>query len=458
MEKLPSEIKRMIAFHLLSNDPDERGFIHIKQLRLTNLVYAKVAAEPLFSTVYVVHEPESFEHIREVSADPVHAKFVKSLYYEPQAMNGHRVYHQLELWRNKAAVYLPLADEPTRRRCNEFRQSEGKFQEELKHCGLLTAFGHRDHPSSYGKPHAASLDPDDARQREDHRAFFAEVMTRFTHLNEVVVKIDTGITEPIRVFPEEFRTTGELPRVDVWNENLHGMIQLRAILLGAHDAGTKLESLKCGKIDWKFFQMAEEDMMKVKVALRHLTSLHIQIYAEEDATRGHTSLNRYRVGQFLSAAKKLRSFNIDFDECECTNLKYWVNQHTWRWLSSVQLNYVDADEDTLIAFLQRHASTLRDVTLCAVRLVQGDWTSALQRTRDAVKLKESSIYNSLTSVNPCPEGEYWCVDCHLNPFPFTTPEQMAQDEKLVKAIRKYILHGGDFPLLDRNTYPPGAHH
>ena len=304
----------MVAFHLLSNDPDERGLIHIKQLRLTNLAYAKVAAEPLFSTVYVVHEPESFEHVREISENVGYAKFVKSLYYEPQARNGHRVYHQSESWRNEAAVYLPLTDEKTRRRCNGVRQSEGICQEELKHCGSLTASGHRDHRSRYGKHHAAFPDPDDAGQREDYRAFFAAVMARFTHLNEVVVKLDSGITEPIRALPEEFRTTGELPTVGAWNESLRSMIQLRAILLGARDAGTRLESLKCGKIDWKFFQMPAEDMMKVKVALGHLTSLHIQIFAEEDATRGHTSLDRYRVGHFLSAAKQLRSFNIDFDD------------------------------------------------------------------------------------------------------------------------------------------------
>ena len=458
MNKCPNEIKRMIAFHLLSDDQDDKGIIDIKQLRLTSKVYAKVAAEPLFSTIYLTLEPESFERMREVSASPVYANFVKSLHYEPQAVKEPRAHYQWDTYHNRAAPCLPPVNRLKRRHCNEGKQNAAKYQEELERRGLHSISGLRDHHTRYSNIYATSADHEDACQRQVHRAVFADVMARFTNMNKIEFQVDIRTTEPIRVLPDDSRPSGGLPSANSWNADLRGVMQLKAILLGAHDAGTKLESLKCGKIDWRFFQMPDEDMKKVKLALRHLASLHVEIYAEEDATRCNKVLDKYRLGQFLSAAKRLRSFNIDFDECECTELKYWVDQNTWKFLTTVQLNYVDADEDILIDFLKRHAGTLHDLTLCAVRLVQGNWTSALQRIRDTVQLKRFSTYNSLTSIDPLPEGEYWCVDCHLNPFSFTTPEQMAQDERFVKAVRGYVLYGGDFPLLDRVTYPPGAHH
>ena len=73
-------------------------------------------------------------------------------------------------------------------------------------------------------------------------------------------------------------------------------------------------------------------------------------------------------------------------------------------------------------------------------------------------LKECCLSDSLTSVEPLPEEDYWCVDCHLDPFPVTTPGQMAQDRNLNRAIKEYVLYGGDCPLLDRVTYPMGSHH
>ncbi len=235
-------------------------------------------------------------------------------------------------------------------------------------------------------------------------------------------------------------------------------MQLRAMLLGAHDAGAKLRTLKCEKMHWHFFHLPEKDMEKIKLAVRHLVSLHVEIYAEEELAISDALLDKYGMSRVLSAAKNLQSLYIDSDEGEQTELKYWVGQNTWRFLSKMHLTYSDADEDTLINFLKRHAGTLDTLILCAVRLVRGNWTSTLQRTRDTVMLKEFCLSNSLTSVEPLPEGEYWCVECHLDPFPFTRPEQMAQDRKLNGAIKEYVLHGGDCPLLDRATFPMGSHH
>lgn len=87
MKPTPAEIKPLIAFHLLSDDPADGGYIHIKQLRLVNKEFSIVAAEPLFSKIYLMLTSESFERMRKVSTHPSYAKFVRSLRYEPSDLD-----------------------------------------------------------------------------------------------------------------------------------------------------------------------------------------------------------------------------------------------------------------------------------------------------------------------------------------------------------------------------------
>lgn len=73
-------------------------------------------------------------------------------------------------------------------------------------------------------------------------------------------------------------------------------------------------------------------------------------------------------------------------------------------LYSVWIGYLDADEDSLVDFLERHAGTLQNLTLHAVKLLKGSWILALPK---AFRI------DALTSVNPASSGEeHWCIDCH----------------------------------------------
>ncbi len=186
------------------------------------------------------------------------------------------------------------------------------------------------------------------------------------------------------VLRESFPVTDERRRAT--EENIpRGLMQLRSILLSAHNAGTKLKVLRCGKIDWKFFQLPKADFDRIKPALSHLKHIEIAI----EGIRSHANTNNYRLCQFLSAAKNLRSLKVRVSTKfkNCVVLKDCVSQNTWMFLTSVQIRYLDADEDSLVDFLERHAGTLQDLALRRVKLLKGSWLSALPRVREAIKLR-----------------------------------------------------------------------
>ncbi len=443
MVHLPTEIKRIIAFHLLSDDPADGEIIHIKQLRLVNKDYALVAAEPLFSEIYLMLKPESFERMRQISVHPSYSKLVKSLRYEPDGLVKYSDYRDWVESHPSATRYL-----------SKNEQWQAMLARLTKYTG---EHGYEAGCQNYEEQYAVAIQSDEwlrsnynpyqknfqdqafIRQREHNRGLFMEAMARLPGLEHVIVNFEYGIMKQMAALRKSFPVTDEWSRAA--EEKIpQGVMQLRSILLSAQDADTRLKVLRCGEIHWKFFRLPEADFDRIKSALSHLTHIEIAI----EGSRCHTNKNNPRLCQFLSVAKNLRILKVQ----SWTELKDCVGQNTWRFLTSVQIWYLDADEDSLVDFLERHAGTLQDLTLRRVKLLKGSWLSALPRVREAIKLKTFNI-DALTSVNPASSGEeHWCIDC----FGFT-PLQIAQKEKLGTAIKAYVLNGGDFPLLDPVAYP-----
>lgn len=452
MERLPAEIKRIIAFNLLSDDPADGGINDIKQLRLVNRAYAIVAVEPLFSEIYLMLKSESFERMRDVSAHPSYAKFVRSIRYEPDGLKGYRNYshwiHHCRLARpSLSRIYGPgwrPGDEGMTKYDGKRREYNARV--------LATTQWLRPQYNAY---QTAFQDQKSIRQRDYNRGPFTEAMAQLPNLEQVILNFQYGIMKQTKALKTSFPVTGELVHAD-WSGTPHGVTQLRSILLGAHDADTKLKVLRCGAIDWRFFQLPEVDMDSIKSALKHLASLHILIHAgvRMMAAECQTFLKGYRLSQFLSAAKNLRSLNLQIDQFpKYIELEYCVGQNTWINLSTVQLSCLATNEDALISFLERHTGTLEDLTLCEVHLVQGDWISALSRVRNAVKLKNFKASYALTSANPHPTGQHWCIDCVFHNTYRETPEKITRSQQLATAIKEYVLNGGDCPLLDHVIYP-----
>lgn len=121
------------------------------------------------------------------------------------------------------------------------------------------------------------------RQREYNLGLFTEAMARLPGLEQVKSNFANEIMEQMAASRRSSPLTNEWNR-EKEDQSPHSGMQLRSILVSAHDADTKLKALRCGRTNWKFFQLPEADFDAKKSALNHLTHIEISIGDSMDAS------------------------------------------------------------------------------------------------------------------------------------------------------------------------------
>ena len=213
MDHLPAEIKSIIAFDLLSDDPADGGIIHIKQLRLVNKAYAIVAAEPLFSEIYLMLKSESFERMRKVSAHPSHAKLVRSIRYEPDCL---KEYRGIVLWAydhsHSARTSLSKIQRPALPSQNEGEQGNIRYQKECRECHALFMAATQWLRPQYSAYETVLQDQESIRQRDFNRGPLTEAMAQLPNLEQVILNFEHGIMEQTKTLKTSSPVTDELYR------------------------------------------------------------------------------------------------------------------------------------------------------------------------------------------------------------------------------------------------------
>ena len=134
-------------------------------------------------------------------------------------------------------------------------------------------------------------------------------------------------------------------------------------------------------------------MSKCKAAIKHLDYLYIMLFtgwgyesrltARAELGECKEQLSKGDLVELASAAKNLRTLDIAFDGKfpSPAILKYVVGNATWAHLRTVNFDKIDAFEDDLVHFLQRHTGTIRDLGIRNMILVEGNWISALPQNQ-----------------------------------------------------------------------------
>ena len=302
--------------------------------------------------------------------------------------------------------------------------------------------------------------------RHNHDSYsvklLAQAIARLPKLAEVTLNFERGVVPRSNAFKRAYAGNLWLPRGDDGHREPYGVAQLCSVLLGAAYAKTKLKSLNCGKIDWKFLQAKERNMQGIKFAVRYLEYFRIMFYtgrgylnepaAEVEGAKCYNFLRGNRMCELLSAAKNVKTLSLSMDQVGTADLKYVVGTTTWASLRVVDFDSLETAEETLIEFLKRHAGTLKELGLNDIVLVEGDWISALRGIREAVTLEELRAVGSWWARNP---HQCWDIDTTFSSLGLEVRELgLTKGFQLGLAVSKYVVeHHRSCPLLDLATYP-----
>ncbi len=462
MDSLPTELKCLIAFHLRNCDDNPYGPRDIKQFRLVNKAFSIAGAEYLFPEIYLTFQSQSFERLRTISEHPFFSQHVKQLRYEPDVY-GDRDEHDWNEYYHSLSVI------------NIMRYVE-QAEAESERASLALESGLKDELDQKYRAHkAVCLDQESIRSQHDSYNFdlVTQAMARLPNLAEVTLNFEQGAVIQSNAFNRAYAGTIFLPRGDYGHKSPYSTMQLRSLLFGAASAGTKLKSLGCGKIDWKFLTADEEQMEIMKTAVKDLEYFRIMLYTGRgslqfdglgsEAGQCFTFLESgLRMCELLSAMKDLKVLNVSIDDTPGADLDYMVGTTLWASLRVFELGSFLVAENTLIDFLKRHAGTLKELELNDITLIDGGWTSALPRIRIAVLLEEfravgywrayyQTNYQTIYQRHAW-QYESWTMDTSQN-SPDAHDPSLSKRFKLGLAVRKYVLEGGNCPLLDPATYP-----
>ncbi|KAG6989779.1 hypothetical protein G7Y79_00064g094020 [Physcia stellaris] len=245
-------------------------------------------------------------------------------------------------------------------------------------------------------------------------------------------------------------------------DTVRGLKELMPLLRMLCGARINLLSFRVGCLNWRFFERCGNDgehadfFEKLKQMVACLKDFKLvittwsdfdtddaEIY-EEEVIRCREYLANGLLGRLLAAAPDLRKLAINFDEYEqeCPiNFRYIVLDTYWSHLHTIDLDSVDTHEEDWMLFFERHASTIKCLSLSMVRLLEGEWADVLERMQGLLDLDEVH-FGDLFSDRP---WQYWA----LGPRGYTSSrDDSAKENQLQWALEGFMVHGGECPLRD----------
>ncbi|MCJ1462342.1 hypothetical protein MMC07_000942 [Pseudocyphellaria aurata] len=447
MNQLPVELVTLVCSFMKPRD--------VGHLRRTSKLYADIGRPFMFRQFHLMFTPQSFRRLKELASNPAWAPLVTSLYYEADTLP---FFESFEDWEfhvfdpanfSGSELMPPLDPNSSERARRAYNRDLRKLRQRAHH-----QYSRPQLRAAYQKYLDYSKVQDKMREDEYHAGKIADAMVRLPNLGELVLSLMGGRSKKLA---NAYSDSLVIPNGDnSWTEPL-GVPQMLSLLQGSARTPMKLKLLHGGVVDWRFFDQSDEVFQDLQKAVGNLQELSLQLstgieeggyspYGVEDLGVEIDACAEYlkngRLLKFLSAAPNLRGLDLRFDwsnpNCP-TDLKYVVGGHRWEFLADVTLSTFDSTAENLVGFCEKHAMTLQSLVLERIKLVEGSWSPTFQKMRRALHLKHVRICGDLEAFE---YDENWS---------FTTME--AQHEtSMSRAVQRYLLQGGDGPLLDLSDY------
>ena len=239
----------------------------------------------------------------------------------------------------------------------------------------------------------------DLQQRSIQEKEIADAMKQFPNLKKLVLATQSCF----RSWTSKLNATfgaAFCTRYDADHpSDPQGLQQMRSLLLGAHHAGLKAETLQCGLVSWRILAEETETFARMRESMSNIKNLQLEfdsgipeydsLWSEPETQLCSRYLEGGRLRDFIAAAPNLEHLQIGFQINEPawpTDLTYIVGDYHWPSLKTVILTMICTSEDDLVSFCSRHASTLKSLHLTDVGIIEGDWFSAFDRMRKVLTL------------------------------------------------------------------------
>lgn len=445
MEILPVELVTIVCSFLEPRD--------IGRLRCASKFYATVCRPFMFRHLHLIFTPDSFKRLDAICSDPTLTPYVTSLFYEADTLPFYDCFDEWELHVFDRARFSVLGHPPD---SDSSDRAHRAYQRELRKLRKKARHEHSvpQLKIAYQKYLEYSYEQD-AMRRDDYCAGkIAAALAKLPNLEEIILSLECwryGRTEALK---NAYKDTYVVPYGDnSWTEPL-GVPQMVSLLLGSARHKVHLKSLYGGSVDWSFFWQRDETFEELKYAIRNLRDMVLQFSTGyEESLEGVETfgveihecaeyLKNGRLQEFLDAAPNLRRLDLRFD---CSNpncpadLRYAVGTHKWEFLADVTLGTFEGRAEDLLGFCKTHAETLRRLVLNEIKLLEGSWSPTFQEMRRLLHLTRVGICGTLEAFET---DEYWSFNLI----------DSGEETVLSRVVQRYLLKGGDGPLLDLSEY------
>lgn len=459
LDRLSPEILHLICEELSEDD--------MPALRLQCKYLCEIATRRFLRSVHVRFKKTSIESLLELSKHPILSRNVETVMYEPNMVEkkprekweedtkvialSHRVSHVPSPPKESASEREWRLFHRTLRKV--FTQEEKAYtQEELDIAWPIY--------QRYLYEQDVMIDQDYASQD------LLQAFQGFQNLTAIYINYGWGLWPGnTSVNPYEDGLCKAVGRGNSDDDTARGLKETMPLLRKLSEADLGLRSLRIGSLNWRFFEEFEDGgeqpniFGNMKKMVKSLEDFELVIttwtdieaaddpeeYEDEEVSECREYLENGVLGRLLAAAPDLRKLAIAFDayEIRCPiDFKYLALDTHWPYLHTVSLDSVDAHEDDWMGFFERHATTIKHLSLNMIRLLEGDWADVLERMQQLLALKEMHFSYNLYGDNP---EQFWS----LEPSGYTSSkDDSVQANRLRWALEDFMVHGGICPLRD----------
>lgn len=467
LDRLPPEILHAICEHLFEDD--------IPALRLQCKYLCEAATLHFLRSVEVRFKKTSIESLLALSKHPILRHNVETIMYEPNLVAK----EPRAQWEKNASMlgFSRRLDEMPHPPKQSASEREWRLFNRTSEAVVRQAMEQKRTQEELDLAwpiYQRYLEEQDDMLRRGHACQdLLQAFQGFPNLSAIHINYEWGLWDGIGSSNpyEDGLCKASGHNVDA-GDTARGLKEMMPVLRMLCEANLNLPSFRIGSLNWRFLEGCGDDgehadfFEKIKQMMASLEDFELVITTWSDFDTDDSNIFREEVdkcreylangvlGRLLAAAPDLRKLAISSDayEGQCPiDFKYLVLDTHWPHLHTIKLDSVDTHEEDWMRFFERHATTIKRLSLSMIRLLEGEWADVLERMQRLLDLDEVHFDHDLLGVEP---WQYWA----MAPWGYTSSkDDSAEENRLRWALENFMVHGApgdECPLWDVSRMVP----